>query len=87
LGCDVDAFDVAEFDGFLEQRPDLGTKWVPSFLRVTGELPKLASLKLDKTRLRGEAWCAPAVWWRPTRGERLRLMTPDDVAARAHLLR
>ena len=49
-------------------QPDLGTKWVPSFVRVAVELPKLASMKLDKTRLRREAWNAPAVWWRRGRG-------------------
>jgi fatty-acyl-CoA synthase len=77
---DLDAFDVEDFDGFLAQQPDLGPKWVPSFVRPTGELPKLASMKLDKTRLRGEAWRASDVFWRPARGETLRPLTDDDRA-------
>jgi len=46
---DLDAFDVADFDGFLAQQPDLGRSGCPGFVRPTGELPKLASMKLDKT--------------------------------------
>ena len=84
---DPDTFDVEQFDAFLAEQPDLGTKWMPSFVRVVAELPKLASMKLDKTRLRREAWREPAVWWRPARGEKLRPMTNDDVTAMAHLLR
>jgi fatty-acyl-CoA synthase len=83
---DTEAFDVDEFDEFLGQQRDLGTKWIPSFVRVAGELPKLASMKLDKTRLRREAWRAPAVMWRPGRGDRLRPMTSADAEALAHLL-
>jgi fatty-acyl-CoA synthase len=83
---DTEAFDVNEFDEFLGQQRDLGTKWIPSFVRVAGELPKLASMKLDKTRLRREAWRAPAVMWRPGRGDRLRPMTSADAEALAHLL-
>ena len=80
---DPDAFDVQQFDTFLSGQPDLGTKWKPSFVRVADELPKLASMKLDKTRLRREAWTSPSVWWRPTRGGPLRPMTDDDDAAEA----
>jgi fatty-acyl-CoA synthase len=83
---DAESFDVEEFDEFLGQQRDLGTKWIPSFVRVAGELPKLASMKLDKTRLRREAWRAPAVLWRPARGDRLRPMTSADAEALAHLL-
>jgi fatty-acyl-CoA synthase len=83
---DPDTFDVGQFDAFLAEQPDLGTKWKPSFVRVVAELPKLASMKLDKTRLRREAWRAPSVWCRPARGEPLRPMTDDDVAAATYLL-
>ena len=51
----------------------------------TPELPKLASMKIDKTRLRREGWDAPAVSWRPAKGEALRPMTPADVEALAPL--
>jgi len=76
------AFDPAAFDAFLSGQPDLGPKWLPSFVRVTGELPKLASMKVDKRRLRQEAWRAEPLFWRPARGERLR---PLDDADRARL--
>ncbi|ONH23079.1 AMP-binding protein [Pseudofrankia asymbiotica] len=76
------AFDPAAFDAFLAEQPDLGPKWVPAFVRVTGELPKLASMKIDKRRLRGEAWRAGPVVWRPAKGEPLR---PLDEADRARL--
>ena len=84
---DADAFDVEKFDELVAGQRDLGPKWVPSFVRVDAELPKLASMKIDKTRLRREGWCAPGVWWRPARGERLRPITPADIDAMAHLLR
>ncbi len=82
---DPAAFDTAAFDEFVAGQPDLGPKWVPSFVRVDTELPKLASMKVDKTRLRREGWDAPAVSWRPTKGEELRPMTPEDVEALAPL--
>ena len=82
---DLAAFDLDAFDEFVQSQPDLGPKWVPSFVRVTPELPKLASMKIDKTRLRREGWDAPAVSWRPARGDRLRPMTASDVAALAPL--
>jgi fatty-acyl-CoA synthase len=75
-------FDPAGFDRFLDEQPDLGPKWRPAFVRVTEELPKLASMKIDKQRLRREAWRAVAVCWRPGRGEGLR---PLDDADRARL--
>ena len=82
---DVAAFDLAAFDAFVREQPDLGPKWVPSFLRVAPELPKLASMKIDKTRLRREGWEAPAVSWRPRRGDDLRPLSPADVTALEHL--
>jgi len=75
-------FDAAAFDEFLSHQPDLGTKWRPAFVRVTRELPKLASMKVDKQRLRREAWRAEAVYWRPAKGEGLR---PVDAGDRARL--
>ncbi len=76
------AFDPVAFDAFLSGQPDLGPKWLPSFVRVTGELPKLASMKVDKRRLRREAWRAEPTFWRPAKAERLR---PLDDADRARL--
>jgi fatty-acyl-CoA synthase len=84
---DAGAFDPADFDRFLAAQRDLGPKWVPSFVRVATELPKLASMKIDKTRLRREAWLEPGTWWRRTRGEAFRPLTGTDVEALSHLLR
>lgn len=65
-------FAPHSFDEFLDAQPDLGTKWRPAFVRVMPELPKLASMKVDKQRLRGEAWSVDQVFWRPSRHEALR---------------
>jgi fatty-acyl-CoA synthase len=79
-------FDPAAFDAFLATQPDLGTKWLPAFVRPTVDLPKLASMKIDKTTLRREAWRAGDVYWRPTRGSGLGQLTDDDRAALEPLL-
>ncbi len=71
-------FDPAEFDTFLDEQPDLGLKWRPAFVRVTEELPKLASMKIDKQLLRREAWRADPVYWRPGKGDGLRRLDEDD---------
>ena len=71
-------FDPMAFDEFLDTQPDLGTKWRPAFVRVTSELPKLASMKVDKQLLRREAWQNGEIFWRPGRGEVLRALTASD---------
>ena len=84
--ADLRAFDLDAFDAFLAEQPDLGPKWVPSFVRVTDELPKLASMKIDKTRLRREGWRAPETSWRPARDTALRPLTDHDLDVLAPLL-
>jgi fatty-acyl-CoA synthase len=76
------AFDPIAFDQFLDAQSDLGTKWRPAFVRVTGELPKLASMKVDPQRLRREAWQKDEVFWSAGRGEALQGMRASD---RLHL--
>jgi fatty-acyl-CoA synthase len=71
-------FEPMAFDRFLDEQPDLGTKWRPAFVRVTEELPKLASMKIDKQRLRREAWRVELVFWRPGRDEELREVDQRD---------
>jgi fatty-acyl-CoA synthase len=78
--------DAAAFDGFLERQPDLGPKWLPAFVRTTAELPKLASMKIDKTALRRDAWRPGDVLWRPGRGDGLRPLTAEDRRALEPLL-
>ncbi|HEY7134386.1 MAG TPA: AMP-binding protein [Acidimicrobiia bacterium] len=84
---DAERFDVQQFDEFVLAQPDLGPKWVPSFVRVTDELPKLASMKLDKTRLRRETWRSTGVWWRPARGAPLRPLSERESEPMSRLLR
>jgi fatty-acyl-CoA synthase len=74
------------FDAFLAEQPDLGPKWVPAFVRVDDELPKLSSMKIDKKALRRDAWRVDGVLWRPGRGEALRPLTVDDRAELDRLL-
>jgi fatty-acyl-CoA synthase len=75
---DDSSFDPEAFDEFLADQPDLGPKWVPAFVRPTAELPKLASMKIDKTTLRREAWTSGVVYWRPAKGEGLRPLEAAD---------
>ena len=49
-------FDPVAFAAFLGAQDDLGTKWVPTFLRVTTALPMTASGKVTKEPLRQEGW-------------------------------
>jgi len=61
-------FDADEFTEFLRAQPDLGTKWVPRFVRVCRQLPVTATSKVLVRALRGERWnCVDPVWWRPGR--------------------
>jgi fatty-acyl-CoA synthase len=80
------AFEPVAFDAFLDGQADLGTKWRPDFVRVTEKLPKLASMKVDKQRLRREAWREGRVYWRPARGDALRPLEDGDRAVLAPLL-
>ncbi|MGD0312690.1 MAG: AMP-binding protein [Acidimicrobiales bacterium] len=52
------AFDPDRFGRLLADQPDLGTKWVPAFVRITGGLPQTASGKVTKGPLRAEGWWA-----------------------------
>ena len=73
------SFDAADFDGFLDEQPDLGTKWSPRYVRVVDALPLTESQKIRKRELRHERWeVSDPVWWRPAKGEPLRPMGDDD---------
>jgi fatty-acyl-CoA synthase len=78
--------DPDEFDRFVGDQPDLGTKWSPAFVRFVDELPKLASMKIDKQRLRREAWRSDDVWWRSAKNGPLVPMKTDDRQRLEHLL-
>ncbi len=56
-------------------------------MRVDDELPKLSSMKLDKTALRQDAWRVDPVVWRPARHDDLRALTAEDRESLDPLLR
>jgi len=61
----ADSADPDAFAAFLSEQPDLGTKWAPRFVRVTGSIPLTPTNKVFKSPLRNEGWLtADPVWWR-----------------------
>jgi fatty-acyl-CoA synthase len=79
-------FDPDGFARWLTEQPDLGTKWVPRYVRVTASLPQTATGKVTKVDLRREAWaCDEPVWWRPLDSADIRFvpLTDDDRAVLA----
>jgi fatty-acyl-CoA synthase len=85
-------FDSEAFAQWLADQPDLGTKWVPRFVRITESLPQTATGKVTKVGLREEAWaCTDRIWWRPVPGvgrpdASYRMLSDDDRAALAKML-
>ncbi|BDX32817.1 putative fatty-acid-CoA ligase FadD [Mycobacterium antarcticum] len=76
---DGHTFDPTEFAEFLTTQTDLGTKWAPRFVRVTGAIPVLGNGKVDKRPLRRDAWLVEdPVWWRPAGSREYALMTRAD---------
>ncbi|HVU73185.1 MAG TPA: AMP-binding protein [Mycobacteriales bacterium] len=78
--ADPASFDVAAFEGWLREQRDLGTKWMPRYVRLLTALPVGATDKVDRTPLRAMRWDAQDVWWRPQRGEPLAPMSDADRA-------
>jgi fatty-acyl-CoA synthase len=63
------SFDPEQLESFLADQSDLGTKWVPRFVRVCPELPVTATSKVLVRTLRVERWnSSDPVWWRTGRG-------------------
>jgi fatty-acyl-CoA synthase len=76
------AADAQALDAHLRKQPELGTKWLPRFLRITSSMPTTATSKVLKRQLRAERWeCQDAVWWRPQPAADLRPLTAADLAA------
>ena len=64
------SFDPGAFTAFLAAQDDLGTKWVPRFVRVVPSLPVTATNKVDKKPLRAEGWeTSDPIWHRPDRSD------------------
>jgi fatty-acyl-CoA synthase len=81
------AFDIAGFADFLAGQADLGTKWAPALLRITGDLPVTATRKVDKPTLKRLQWSgADPVFELGEAG--YRPLTPDrDAELRAEFAR
>jgi len=80
--ADPSTFDPADFDAFLRNQSDLGTKWSPRYVRVGTELPLTETSKVIKRQLRAQRWqCSDPVYFRPKKGDPLRRMTAADVDA------
>lgn len=76
---DTEDFNIAKFAAWLAEQPDLGTKWAPTMVRITSSLPTVGHDKIDRARLRREAWLTDdPVWWKPDRDSDYRLLTDDD---------
>jgi fatty-acyl-CoA synthase len=82
LRDDAPPFDPAGFSQFLTEQQDLGTKWAPRFVRISGGLPVTATNKVLKRTLRAERWhVADPLWWRPEPGAPYRALSEDDVSS------
>ena len=76
-------FDPIEFRRSLEAQSDLGTKWVPRYVRIVESLPVTANNKVYKPGLRAEGFVTDdPVWWIPGRGADYEIL---DAAALAEL--
>jgi fatty-acyl-CoA synthase len=74
-------FDPADFVAFLHAQPDLGTKWMPRYVRVATALPETETNKVVKRALARQQWFVDdPVWWREGRDS---VFAPLDTAARA----
>ena len=77
--ADAGPFDPAAFARFLSGQEDLGTKWAPRFVRVSGALPVTATNKVLKRVLRAERWRgADPIWWRPAPDAPYRPLADED---------
>jgi len=78
LRPEAPAFDPEAFDRFLYAQGDLGTKWSPRYVRISGSLPVTATNKVLKRVLRAERWRTnDPVWWRPAAADPYELLTED----------
>ena len=64
---------------------DLSRKWMPTYLRITPELTRSETNKVQKRALQREGFirsaAADTLWWRPRGAAHYRRFTADDLAA------
>jgi len=73
-------FNPEGFAGFLARQDDLGTKWVPRYVRWADSLPQTETNKILKRTLRRERWESDDETW-VRDGECYRRLTPPDAEA------
>jgi fatty-acyl-CoA synthase len=78
-------FDPERFADFLAAQPDLSSKWAPTYVRVTGELTRSETNKVQKRTLQREGFTdvggSDTVWWRPRGAAHYRPFTATDLGA------
>ncbi|HEV3265928.1 MAG TPA: AMP-binding protein [Acidimicrobiales bacterium] len=75
------SFDPVRFHDFLTSQPDLGSKWMPRFVRIVSEMPLTASNKVQKQPLRNERWeTSDPVFWQPVRNGPYERLTAARIA-------
>jgi fatty-acyl-CoA synthase len=75
------SFDPEAFAAFLDDQPDLGTKWSPRYVRIT-TLPVGATNKIDKRPLKAQRWYTDdPIFWRAARTGPYQPFTEADRAA------
>jgi fatty-acyl-CoA synthase len=72
----AEGFDPIGFAAWVAEQPSASTTWVPSYLRVTRDLPRTATGKLLVRGLAQQRWDGDDVWVRD--GDVLRPMTAAD---------
>lgn len=73
-------FDPAHFTAFLAAQDDLGTKWVPRYVRIVASLPVTGTEKLDKKPLKAQQWASgDPMWFRVGRSLEFVPMTERDI--------
>jgi fatty-acyl-CoA synthase len=74
-----EGFDPSGFAAWVQAQPSAASTWVPSYLRVSRDLPRTATGKLIVRRLAQQRWDGDDVWVRD--GDDMRPMTDADRAA------
>ena len=71
-----------EFFAWWQSQSDVGTKWLPTFLRVTTKIDETATGKMTKVRLRNETWHGEdEIWYRPARANAFHQLSEAEVRA------
>ena len=77
-------FDAEDLSRWLTAQGDLGTKWVPRFVRVRQQLPQARNDKVNRQLPKRQAWITDdPVWWRQARETTYRLRSDDRASLRA----